>query len=58
MLHEAFAAPEVQAAVAHTLAEPCPSARVLEKSGFAREGEVPDQGIGKAWRFRLERPDG
>jgi hypothetical protein len=28
---------------------------VLEKNGFEKEGEVPDEQIGRAWRFKLER---
>jgi len=55
MLREAFAVPEVQAIIAHTRAEPDPSARVLEKVGFVRAGEVPNEAVGTAWRFRLDR---
>jgi RimJ/RimL family protein N-acetyltransferase len=51
LIEEAFAAPEVDAVVAHTLAEPGPSPRVLEKNGFARDGEGPKG----SWRFRLRR---
>ena len=56
MVREAFAAPEVQSVVAHTLAEPGPSVRVLEKADFVHTGEVPDERFRKAWRFRLDRP--
>jgi ribosomal-protein-alanine N-acetyltransferase len=56
MVREAFAAPGVQAVIAHTRPEPGASARVLEKAGFVHEGEVPDEQIGTAWRFRVERP--
>lgn len=45
-LREAFAAPEVQTVIAHTLAEPGPSVRVLEKAAFVHEGEVPDDEVG------------
>jgi ribosomal-protein-alanine N-acetyltransferase len=55
LLREAFAAPDVRAVIAHTAPRPGPSARVLEKSGFARDGEVPDVELGSAWRFRIER---
>lgn len=55
LLREAFRAPEVRTVIAHTQAEPGPSARVLEKAGFVREGEVPDDEVGTAWRYRLER---
>ena len=56
LLVEAFAAPAVRAVLAHTRPEPGASARVLEKAGFVHEGEVPDEQIGTAWRFRLARP--
>lgn len=56
MLREAFAAPDVSAVIAHTRPEPGASTRVLEKAGFAFAGEVPDEQIGAAWRFRIERP--
>ena len=55
MLREAFAAPGVDAVIAHTRPEPGASVRVLEKAGFVGEGEVPDEQIGTAWRFRVER---
>jgi [ribosomal protein S5]-alanine N-acetyltransferase len=54
MLREAAADRAVRSVIAHTRPEPGPSVRVLEKAGFASEGEVPDQSIGTAWRFRLE----
>jgi ribosomal-protein-alanine N-acetyltransferase len=57
LLREAFAAPGVEAVIAHTAAKPGPSARVLEKSGFARDGDVPDVELGSAWRFRITRED-
>jgi [ribosomal protein S5]-alanine N-acetyltransferase len=57
MVREAFAAPGVRAVIAHTRPEPGASSRVLEKLGFAAEGEVPDEQVGTAWRFRIERPD-
>jgi RimJ/RimL family protein N-acetyltransferase len=55
LLREAFSASEVHAVLAQTLAEPNPSARVLEKAGFSFEDEVPGDEIGKAWRFRHDR---
>lgn len=55
LVREGFADPAVRAILAHTRPEPGASVRVLEKCGFANEGEVPDAGIGTAWRFRLER---
>jgi RimJ/RimL family protein N-acetyltransferase len=54
MLREASADPAVRSVIAHTRPEPGPSVRVLEKAGFASEGEIPDQSIGTSWRFRLE----
>ena len=56
LLREAFAAPEVQTVVAHTLPERGASVRVLEKTGFQHDGEVPEDVVGRAWRFRLDRP--
>jgi ribosomal-protein-alanine N-acetyltransferase len=56
LLQEAFAAPEVQTVLAHTRAEPGASVRVLEKVGFIRQGAVAHDQIGRAWRFRLDRP--
>ena len=55
MLDEAFADPEVTAVIAHTLAEPGPSPRVLQKAGFLNEGKLAEED-GVVWRFRLERP--
>ncbi len=39
--------------IAHTLAEPGPSPRVLEKAGFALVGEEPLDDGRVAWRFRI-----
>jgi [ribosomal protein S5]-alanine N-acetyltransferase len=55
MLDEAFADPEVLAVIAHTLAEPGPSPRVLEKAGFAHAGAIAEGDDGVVWRYRLER---
>jgi RimJ/RimL family protein N-acetyltransferase len=52
MLAEAFADPAVRAVVAHTLPEPGPSPRVLEKAGFTFAGDVIERGRA-AWRFRI-----
>lgn len=54
MLDEAFADRAVDAVIAHTLAEPGPSVRVLEKTGFVRNGEFTEEGQ-EVWRFRRER---
>lgn len=58
LLGEAWAAPGVEAVVAQTLAEPNASVRVLEKAGFAKEGERDDTSVGALWRWRLLRPGG
>ena len=55
LLAEAFATAEVQSVIAHTRPAPGASVRVLEKNGFEREGEVPDEQVGRAWRFRVTR---
>jgi ribosomal-protein-alanine N-acetyltransferase len=55
MLDEAFADPEVRAVIAHTLPEPNASTRVLEKSGFARDGEAADDDGSAVWRWRRDR---
>jgi RimJ/RimL family protein N-acetyltransferase len=56
MLREAFAEDHVTAVIAHTLAERNASVRVLEKTGFALDGESTDDDVGTVWRFRLDRP--
>lgn len=57
MLREAWDAPEVRCVLAHTLPERNASVRVLEKTGFARDGENLDGDVGAVWRFRLDRAD-
>ena len=52
MLREAFADPAVGSVIAHTLPEPGPSPRVLEKAGFRFAGDVTEHGRA-AWRFRI-----
>jgi RimJ/RimL family protein N-acetyltransferase len=56
MLRDAFSDPDVEAVLAHTLAEPGPSTRVLERTGFAHDGELTDAQDGRLWRWRHERP--
>ena len=53
MLRDAFADPGVHAVIAHTLPEPGPSPRVLEKAGFTRTGEVTGDHGEPVWRFRI-----
>ena len=55
LLREAWAAPEVRCVLAHTLLERNASVRVLEKSGFVRDGENLDGDVGVVWRFRRDR---
>jgi ribosomal-protein-alanine N-acetyltransferase len=55
MLREAYAAPEVEAVIAHTLPERNASVRVLEKAGFRRDGGVQSDGERSVWRFRHMR---
>lgn len=55
MLREAWMAPDVQAVLAHTLAEANASVRVLQKAGFTRDGQRTDVHLGVLWRWRLER---
>jgi RimJ/RimL family protein N-acetyltransferase len=52
MVRDAFADPGVRAVVAHTLPEPGPSPRVLEKAGFAFAGDAIERGRA-VWRFRI-----
>ena len=53
LLREALADPSVHAVIAHTLAEPGPSPRVLEKAGFTFQGDVTDDQGRATWRFRI-----
>ena len=54
MIAEAHEAGEVRSLVAHTLPEANASTRVLEKAGFAFEGEATEEGT-PVWRWRLRR---
>ena len=54
MVAEAFADEEVTTVIAHTLAEPNASNRVLEKAGFAFDGEARE-GDEVVWRFSLDK---
>lgn len=54
MLVEAFGDQRVTTVIAHTLAEPNASTRVLEKAGFAYDREVhADDEV--TWRFAIVR---
>jgi len=56
MVQRAFAEPSVAAVDAHTLGEPNPSTRVLEKAGFRKIGEGRDPEVGAVWHWRRTRP--
>ena len=55
MLRDAFSDRDVEAVLAHPLAEPGPSTRVLERAGVAHDGELTDAQGGRVWRWRHER---
>ena len=55
LLREAWAATGVRRVIAHTLPEAGASVRVLEKSGFVRDGENLDGDVGAVWRFAIDR---
>jgi RimJ/RimL family protein N-acetyltransferase len=54
LVAEAHEAGEVRSVIAHTLPEHNASTRVLEKSGFAFDGEDEEDGQ-QVWRWRLRR---
>ncbi len=56
LVGEAWTEPRVEAVLAQTLAEPNASVRVLEKAGFAKDGERTDASVGALWCWRLQRP--
>jgi ribosomal-protein-alanine N-acetyltransferase len=55
MVTYAFARPEVTAVEAHTVAEPNPSTRVLEKVGMAYVRTLYGTEDGDLWRWRITR---
>ncbi len=55
MLDDAFSDDRVNAVIAHTLAEPGPSTRVLDKTGFAHDGEVDGGDDVPVWRWSRAR---
>ena len=55
LVERAFDSGQVKSVIAHTLAAPGPSTRVLERLGFVQEEEVPDAQSGTLWRWRLTR---
>ena len=54
MVAEAYEAGEVRSVIAHTLPERNASTRVLEKAGFAFDGDAEEDGQ-PVWRWRLRR---
>ena len=56
MLALAFSRPEVNAVVAHTLAEKNASTAVLQKLGMSLVGELPNAEVGKVWKWCIQRP--
>lgn len=57
MLDFAFACNDVQAVMAHTLAEKNASNRVLQKVGMKFIAEVDDSEEGKIWRWQISRDE-
>lgn len=55
MIAYAFAHAEVQAVMAHTLAEPNASVRVLQKAGMRFVGAIDDPEEGTLWRWQINR---
>jgi RimJ/RimL family protein N-acetyltransferase len=53
LLTIAFAHPEIEAVIAHTLAFTNASNAVLSKSGFKLVSELPNTEVGKVWRWRI-----
>ena len=53
----AFSHPEVKTVDAHTLAEPNPSTRVLERLGLKHIDNVEDPDVGEVWHWRLGRDE-
>lgn len=55
MLARAFAEPTVSRVIAHTLAEPNASNRLLQRCGLRMTGEVVDPDDGPIWRWEIDR---
>ena len=53
MIAIASVCPEVRLIIAHTLAQPGPSPRILEKVGMRHLGEVVDPEDGVVWEFEI-----
>ena len=57
MIDYAFSHQEVQAVIAHTLAQTNASNRVLQKVGMKFMAEVDDPDEGKVWRWQISRDE-
>jgi [ribosomal protein S5]-alanine N-acetyltransferase len=57
LIDNAFAHAHVKRVDAHTLAEPNPSTKVLEKVGMKFAGAVDHPNLGVVWRWSLQRAD-
>lgn len=57
LIDNAFAHAHVKRVDAHTLAEPNPSTKVLEKVGMKFAGAVAHPNLGVVWRWSLQRAD-
>lgn len=57
LIDNAFAHAHVKRVDAHTLAEPNPSTKVLEKVGMKFAGAVDPPNLGVVWRWSLQRAD-
>jgi RimJ/RimL family protein N-acetyltransferase len=55
LVEQAFDSGQVKSVIAHTLGIEGPSTRVLERLGFVKEEDVPDEENGTLWRWRLTR---
>lgn len=55
MIARAFEEPAVSRVIAHTLAEPNASNRLLRRCGLTMTGEVVDPDDGPIWRWEIER---
>jgi ribosomal-protein-alanine N-acetyltransferase len=55
MIDYAFAHPQIQAVIAHTLAETNASNRVLQKTGMKFLAELADPEEGKIWQYGISR---
>lgn len=55
LVEHAFAHPEVQKVLAHTLPEESPSTQLLRRIGFVRTDDYQDPEDGLLWRWEMER---